>query len=241
VDDPSRQPFHLTKGIGSLGQLQDIAGNSQLKRFTSSPLMVTGLKNNTWYQLRVGAGNLAGDGPLSNPCAPVRTLALPAPATNLRISFMTTTLTRLTWNCLDECAKEATFFDVRYFPVSLDFRKIAGPSSSSSGQLIVNVIAKVVISYSVDLNIDIANYTSSSGIVFHIYSGSWQGQEDKGATITLPSAATDLRVTSSTEYALSFAWQPHLAADTFQVPFALNPKPKTPNRNLKPYTVNYKP
>jgi hypothetical protein len=234
MDDPSRQllthtgasaassggacPHHLCKRV--------IIGD--VKRFSSSPLLVDGLKNNTWYQLRVGAGNLAGDGPLSNPCAPVRTLALPAPVTGLRISVMTPTLTRLAWNCLDECAKEATFFDVRYFPVSLDLRQLAGPRSSSSGQMLVNATASHT-AYSVDLHLDIANLTSSSGIILHIYAGSRQGQEDKGTTmtkedkgttITLPSAASHLRVTSSTEYALSFAWQPHPAADTFQVLFA---------------------
>ena len=44
-----------------------------------------------------------------------------------------------------------------------------------------------------------------------------RSQEDRGATVTLPSAARNLRVISSTPFALTFTWEPHPAADTFQV------------------------
>ena len=179
---------------------------------------MTGLKNNTWYQLRVGAGNLAGDGPLSPPSAPVKTLALPAPVTNLRITEMTIARTRLDWRCEDACSKEATFFKVIWEPYSAELAAVA--DASSSGQTKINVTQQADADYLVEIDLDITAHASSSGIVFRIFSGSQQGQEDKGATITLPSAAQGLRVTSSTEFSLSFAWDPHPAADTFQVLFA---------------------
>jgi len=184
----------------------------------SSPLIVTGLKNNTWYQLRVGAGNLAGDGPLSPPSAPVKTLALPAPVTNLRITEMTISRTRLEWRCEDACSKAATYFNVVWAPFSGDLAASAG--AASRGQTRVNVTAQMPADYFLEIDLDIAAPASDSGIIFQIFSGSLQGQEDKGTTLTLPSAASSLRVISSTDFSLSFAWDPHPAADTFQVLFA---------------------
>jgi hypothetical protein len=167
MDDPSRV---LVMSVGGDGAMQ-------LKRFSTSPIRVTGLQNNTWYRLRVGASNLAGDGTLSPPCEPVRTLALPAPVTALQIAQLTSSSARLQWTCHGECSRTATFFMVLYSPVSAGLEQAgAGASSSTSGSLRVNISALASVSYHVDLPVDSSHELASSGLVFRVFAGSVQGQ-----------------------------------------------------------------
>jgi hypothetical protein len=214
MDDPSRSLLTYTSN-----------GKILLRRFNVSPINLTGLQNNTWYQVRVGASNLAGDGALSLPSAPSRTLALPAPVTDLRITEMTVSTTRLEWRCERECSKAARWFTVLYAPFDASLLAAAlrsTSSSRSSGQVQVNVTAGATTAadYMVQVSLDLSNPISNTGTVFRVYAASPQGQEEEGATITLPSAARDLQISSSTDFTLSFSWTPHVAADTFQVLFA---------------------
>ena len=87
---------------------------------------------------------MTGDGPVSLPSPVIRTLALPAVVTQLRITEMTSTMTKLEWQCMGECAKEATFFRIQYFPVSDELRELAGLSSESSGDQRMNLTVKEV-------------------------------------------------------------------------------------------------
>ena len=207
IDDPKRQ-------------LVRDSASGQLTRFSGSPVVISGLRNNTWYQVRVGASNLAGDGPLSPPSSPVRLLALPAPATGLHIESMTLASLRVGWSCAENCAGIATHFVVVYEPAAAAAAAAAGPESEVSGTRRVNATGAVTQAYFIELAVDLSDSRAQDGVMVRVYSASAQGVEDRGASLTLPGPATDLRVTSSTEFSLSFTWIPRAPADTFQLLFA---------------------
>lgn len=211
--NPSCDPMIRICNPPCMGALNEgPASSGQACNFASSPGIISGLSPGTYYHFFITAGNAAGLGLPSKPfptqaqiaaAADIRTLvprtfSLPASVTSLKITEVLEREVKLSWaasSCVGTC-----IYKVQWSPSTAAGNNVTGLKS-------------LVYTHNVDFSLGSVGYT------YKVYAGdnATNLYEDFGATVYLPQAARDFKVTHATANSLSFTWTQDPAADTFRV------------------------